>query len=109
MDCNKKSNILFHAAKSASDKGSWRTFCQGVRTMIYNDCLSLRSQQRLVILVFVAILIFVLILIAVLIAVEVHHGVLFVLILRDQIAHILIRLLELHLVHALAFVPMQER
>merc|ERR1711994_1033930 len=61
------------------------------------------------VLILIAILIFVVLIILLSITVEVHHGVLLILIFGDQIAHIFIRLLELHLVHALAFVPMQER
>merc|ERR1719347_1125176 len=99
--------------------------------MVYNDGHSLgewgsrmagalHRKRRLVILVFLVILVailfvvlitifvVILILIAVLIAIEVHHSVLLILIFRDEIAHVLIRLLELHLVHALALVPVQE-
>merc|ERR1712087_221767 len=65
----------------------------------------------LVLLIAIFLFLFVLLLlrILILIAIEVHHGILLILILGDQIAHILIRLLELHLVHALALIPMQER
>merc|ERR550534_2845228 len=38
-----------------------------------------------------------------------HGGVLLVLVLGDQVAHVLVGLLELHLVHALAIVPVEER
>merc|ERR1719491_2948586 len=62
-----------------------------------------------VLLIAILILFVILIIILVLIAIEVHHGILLILILGDEIAHILIRLLELHLVHALALIPMQER
>merc|ERR1719384_1007826 len=58
--------------------------------------------------VLVAILLIILILILITITIEVDHGVLLILILRDEIAHIFVGLLELHLVHALAFVPVQE-
>merc|ERR1719491_752312 len=50
-----------------------------------------------VLLITILILLVILIIILVLIAIEVHHGIL------------LILLLELHLVHALALIPMQER
>merc|ERR1712121_29205 len=83
---------------------------------------ALHRKRRLVILVFFVILVAILfvvlitifviilvILISVLIAIEVHHGVLLILIFGDEIAHVLIRLLKLHLVHALALIPMQER
>merc|ERR1719229_18942 len=52
------------------------------------------------ILVFVAALLFV---------VQVDDGVLFILIFGDEVPHVLVRLLELHLVHSLPFIPMQER
>merc|ERR1711951_147714 len=79
------------------------------------------TGRRLVILVFLVILVAILIIvlitifviliifIAILIAIEVHHGVLLILIFGDEIAHVLVRLLELHLVHALSLVPVQER
>merc|ERR1719439_328175 len=38
-----------------------------------------------------------------------HGGVLLVLVLGDQVAHVLVGFLELHLVHALALVPVEER
>merc|ERR1719394_176061 len=37
-----------------------------------------------------------------------HGGVLLVLVLGDQVAHVLVGLLELHLVHAFALVPVEE-
>merc|ERR1712038_1268169 len=36
-------------------------------------------------------------------------GILLVLVLGDQVAHVLVGLLEFHLVHALALVPVEER
>merc|ERR1719411_953848 len=38
-----------------------------------------------------------------------RHGILLVLVLSNQVPDVLIRLLELHLVHALALIPVQER
>merc|ERR1712129_170919 len=61
------------------------------------------------VLLLIAILIFVVLRVLILIAVEVHHGVLLILILCDEIAHIFVGLLELHFVHPFAFVPMQKR
>merc|ERR1712087_883379 len=62
-----------------------------------------------VLLVLITVLIVVLLVILITVAIEVHHSVLLILVLRDEIAHIFVGLLELHLVHALAFVPVQER
>merc|ERR1712087_1025913 len=63
----------------------------------------------LIIAIFLSLFVLLLLRILILIAIEVHHGILLILILGDQIAHILIGLLELHLVHALALISMQER
>merc|ERR1739848_758142 len=60
------------------------------------------------ILVLVSVLVFIIIVVLLAIAVEVDHGVLLVLVLGDEVAHVLVGLLELHLVHALALVPVQE-
>merc|ERR1719232_345372 len=38
-----------------------------------------------------------------------NDGILLILVFRDQIADVLVSLLELHLVHALALVPVKER
>merc|ERR550525_2334168 len=37
-----------------------------------------------------------------------EHGILLVLVLRDKVANVLVGLLELHLVHALSLVPVEE-
>merc|ERR1712204_102182 len=107
-----KDENIHHATKSTNTaKGRLIASCLG-------DFRSDQSALHLVVLIllFLLLLIAIFLLIAILIllrllilvAIEVHHGVLLILILRDQIAHVLIGLLELHLVHSLAFVPMQE-
>merc|ERR1719384_2126959 len=54
-------------------------------------CIRSGSNSRLVLVLFVF-----------------DRGVLLVLVLRDQVADVLVSLLELHLVHALALVPVEE-
>merc|ERR1712039_1154770 len=55
--------------------------------------------------IFIFIILFIVILVIIL---QVDNGILFILILSDQITNILIRFLEFHLVHTLTLIPMQE-
>merc|ERR1711971_1252880 len=111
MPTTKDENI--HHATKSTNTAKGRLIASCFRRYQDQSALHLVVLILLFFFLLVAILILIAILILlrllILIAIEVHHGVLFVLILRDQIAHIFVGLLELHLVHALAFVPMQKR
>merc|ERR1740123_925000 len=64
----------------------------------------------LFILIFVFIFFLIIFIVFVLIIIlQIDNRILLILILSNQIAHILIRLLELHLIHAFALIPMQKR
>merc|ERR1719159_1652567 len=55
--------------------------------------------------IFFFIILFIIILVIIF---QIDNGILFILILSDQITNILVRFLEFHLVHTLTLVPMQE-
>merc|ERR1711948_237656 len=59
----------------------------------------------LFLIIFLFIILFIVILVIIL---QVDNGILFILILSDQITNILIRFLEFHLVHTLTLIPMQK-
>merc|ERR550525_1850709 len=74
---------------------------------------SVRNLEVLFLLIsiFFLIIVFILILVVVIIfiSIQIDHGILFILIFGDEIADILVSFLELHLIHALSLVPVQER
>merc|ERR1740123_1696097 len=63
------------------------------------------------ILIFLVLIFFLIIFIVFVLVVilQIDNRILLILILSNQIAHILIRLLKLHLIHAFALIPMQKR
>merc|ERR1719220_1959701 len=58
--------------------------------------------------IFLIIFLIVFFIVFVILIFQINDGILFLLILSNQITNILVRLLKLHLVHTFAFVPMQE-
>merc|ERR1719147_414566 len=76
--------------------------------MIYLQSLRISFLKVLFITIFFFFFFFFIILITIFVTIQIDDCILFILIFRDQIPHVLIRLLEFHLVHSLSFVPMQK-
>merc|ERR1712087_754803 len=76
--------------------------------LVYKTHILIRDHLEVVflLLIFVLLVIFIIFVIFIIVvSIQIDYGILFILIFGDEIPHILVGFLELHLVHSLSLVP----